>query len=83
VNEPFETALIAGMFVPATPGETGQIIIIDVDFTLELVIVVLLPVSAAFPIKSEGRPAEVRVVPEPSQLTIPLDILLRAGFIFF
>jgi hypothetical protein len=83
VNEPFETALMTGMFVPATPGETGAMRIIDVDFTLELVIVVLLPVSAAFPINPEGRPAEVSVAPEPSQLTIPLDILLRAGFIFF
>jgi hypothetical protein len=61
------TELIAGAFVPATPGETGQIRTIDVDFTLELVIVVLLPVRAALPINPEVRPAEVRAVPEPSQ----------------
>jgi hypothetical protein len=67
VNEPFETALIAGMFVPATPGETGAMRIIDVDFTLELVIVVLLPVRAEFPINPEGRPADVRDAPAPSQ----------------
>jgi hypothetical protein len=67
VNEPFVTALITGMFVPATPGETGEIRITDVDFTLELVIVVLLPVRAEFPKNPEGRPAEVRVVPWPSQ----------------
>jgi len=71
---------MAGMFVPATPGETGEMRIIDVDFTLELVIVVLLPVRAEFPKKPEGRPAEVRVVPEPSQLTIPFDISTYANY---
>jgi len=61
------TELIAGIFVPASPGETGVIKMMDVDFTLELVIVVLEPVRAALPINPLVRSAEVRAVPEPSQ----------------
>jgi hypothetical protein len=69
VNEPFVTALIAGMLVPATPGETGAIKMIDVDFTLVLVIVVLEPVRALYPMNPEVRPEEVTLCPTPNQLT--------------
>ena len=65
-KEPALTTLITGIFCPAVV-ETGLIKIIDEAVTLEFVIVVLLPPRAAYPIKPEGRPAEVRVVPEPSQ----------------
>jgi hypothetical protein len=67
-KDPFVTVLMVGIFAPVVVL-TGVMIMIDVDFTLELVIVVLLPVSAAFPIKPEVSPADVRDVaaPDPSQ----------------
>ena len=66
VKEPFETVLTTGIFCPAV-DETGVIKIIDVDSTFEFVIVVLDPPRAAYPIKLGFRPAEVRLVPDPSQ----------------
>jgi len=51
-------------------------IIIEVALTLELVIVVLLPVSAAFPIKPTVRPEDVEAWPSHEGLVA--DILLRA-----
>jgi hypothetical protein len=45
----------------------GVMRIMEVALILTLLIVVLLPVRAALPIKPEVRPAEVKAVPEPAQ----------------
>jgi hypothetical protein len=54
--------------------------IMEVAVTLVLVTVVLLPVSAAFPIKPEVRPDEVTAAPIPSQLGAFEDIYYVSFF---
>jgi hypothetical protein len=65
---------MAGIFVPARPGETGVSKIREVAETFELVIVVLLPVKAEYPIKLGLIPADVRLAPDPSQEGFVEDI---------
>jgi len=58
VNEPAVTVLTVGIFTPVAVL-TGVIKIIEAAVQFELVIVVLLPVRAAYPIKPVLIPAEV------------------------